>query len=120
MRALLYEAQNIDRPVGLSTILSPILLPIMGGSSIAHAANPSEGFLGARARIDLREGREVLIPGIGKFTGGANEAIHFTTDPHLQIEACSPIPFFRNSTAVDQKKEEAISNIIERTNHKGA
>lgn len=81
--------------------------------SIAHAANHLKDFC-ARTRIDLREGREVAIPGIGKFTGGANEAIHFATDPHLQIEG-KAIPFFRNSTAVDQKREEAISNIIERT-----
>ncbi len=82
--------------------------------SIAHAANHLKDFC-ARARTDLREGREVVIPGIGKFTAGANEAIHFSTDPHLQIEG-KAIPFFKNSTLVDQKKEEAISNIIERTN----
>ncbi|WP_118950704.1 hypothetical protein [Taibaiella helva] len=82
--------------------------------SIAHAANHLKDFC-ARARMDLREGREVIIPGIGKFTGGANESIQFVTDPQLQIEG-KPIPFFRNSPAVNQKKEEAISNIIERTN----
>jgi nucleoid DNA-binding protein/flagellar basal body-associated protein FliL len=82
--------------------------------SIAHAANHLKDFC-FRARIDLREGREVVIPGIGKFTGGANEAIHFATDPHLHIEG-KAIPFFKNSVSVDQKKEEAISNIIERTN----
>lgn len=81
--------------------------------SIAHAANHLKDFC-ARVRIDLREGREVEIPGIGKFSGGANEAIHFATDPHLQIEG-KAIPFFRNSPAVTQKKEEALSNIIERT-----
>ncbi|WP_118973437.1 hypothetical protein [Taibaiella koreensis] len=81
--------------------------------SIAHAANHLKDFC-ARARMDLREGREVIIPGIGKFTGGANESIHFVTDPQLQIEG-KAIPFFRNSPAVTQKKEEAISNIIERT-----
>lgn len=82
--------------------------------SIAHAANHLKDFC-ARARTDLREGREVVIPGIGKFTSGTNEAIHFSTDPHLQIEG-KAIPFFKNSALVDQKKEEAISNIIERTN----
>lgn len=81
--------------------------------SIAHAANHLKDFC-ARARMDLREGREVVIPGIGRFTGGASESIHFVTDPQLQIEG-KAIPFFRNSPAVAQKKEEAISNIIERT-----
>jgi len=81
--------------------------------SIAHAANHLKDFC-SRARVDLREGREVVIPGIGKFTGGSNEAIHFATDPHLHIEG-KAIPFFKNSVSVDQKKEEAISNIIERT-----
>lgn len=82
--------------------------------SIAHAANHLKDFC-FRARVDLREGREVVIPGIGRFTGGSNEAIHFATDPHLHIEG-KAIPFFKNSVSVDQKKEEAISNIIERTN----
>jgi nucleoid DNA-binding protein/flagellar basal body-associated protein FliL len=82
--------------------------------SIAHAANHLKDFC-ARSKADMREGKEVVIPGIGKFTGGPNDAIHFATDPHLHIEG-KAIPFFKNSTAVNQKKEEAISNIIERTN----
>ena len=82
--------------------------------SIAHAANHLKDFC-ARAKIDLREGREVVIPGIGKFTGGPNDAIGFVTDPHLHIEG-KPIPFFRNNTAAVHAKEETISTIIERTN----
>jgi flagellar basal body-associated protein FliL/nucleoid DNA-binding protein len=82
--------------------------------SIAHAANHLKDFC-AHAKADMREGREVVIPGIGKFTGGPNDSIHFATDPHLHIEG-KAIPFFKNSPAVTLKKEEAISNIIERTN----
>jgi nucleoid DNA-binding protein/flagellar basal body-associated protein FliL len=82
--------------------------------SIAHAANHLKDFC-AHAKSDMREGRAVEIPGIGKFSGGPNDSIHFVTDPHLHIEG-KAIPFFKNSTAVNQKKEEAISNIIERTN----
>lgn len=82
--------------------------------SIAHAANHLKDFC-AHAKTDMREGREVVIPGIGKFTSGPNDAIHFVTDPHLHIEG-KAIPFFKNSPAVNLKKEEAISNIIERTN----
>lgn len=81
--------------------------------SIAHAANHLKDFC-AHSKTDMREGKEVEIPGIGKFTGGPNDSIHFVTDPHLHIEG-KAIPFFKNSTAVNQKKEEAISNIIERT-----
>jgi nucleoid DNA-binding protein/flagellar basal body-associated protein FliL len=82
--------------------------------SIAHAANHLKDFC-AHSKTDMREGKEVVIPGIGKFTGGPNDSIHFVTDPHLHIEG-KAIPFFKNSTAVNLKKEEAISNIIERTN----
>lgn len=82
--------------------------------SIAHAANHLKDFC-AQAKIDIREGREVMIPGIGKFSGGLNDSIQFATDPHLHIEG-KAIPFFKNSPAVTLKKEEAISNIIERTN----
>lgn len=82
--------------------------------SIAHAANHLKDFC-AHSKTDMREGKEVVIPGIGKFTGGPNDSIHFVTDAHLHIEG-KAIPFFKNSPAVNQKKEEAISNIIERTN----
>ncbi|MFA6057090.1 MAG: hypothetical protein WC756_02740 [Taibaiella sp.] len=81
--------------------------------SIAHAANHLKDFC-AHSKTDMREGKEVVIPGIGKFTGGPNDSIHFVTDAHLHIEG-KAIPFFKNSTAVNLKKEEAISNIIERT-----
>lgn len=82
--------------------------------SIAHASNHLKDFC-ARAKAELKEGREVVIPAIGKFVAAANGVIQFVTDPHLHIEGRS-IPFFKNSTVVEQKKEEAISNIIERTN----
>jgi nucleoid DNA-binding protein len=81
--------------------------------SIAHAANHLKDFC-AGAKVDLKEGREVIIPSIGKFLLGANGNIQFATDPHLHIEG-KAVPFFRNSVSVDQKKEEAISNIIEKT-----
>lgn len=81
--------------------------------SIAHASNHLKDFC-ARTKIELREGAEVVIPGIGKFSGGANDAIHFVTDAHLHIEG-KAIPFFKNSIAVTERKEEALSNIIERT-----
>lgn len=82
--------------------------------SIAHASNHLKDFC-AKAKADLKEGKEVIIPAIGKFVGNAQGAIQFVTDPHLHIEGRA-VPFFKNSAAVEQKKEEAISNIIERTN----
>ncbi len=81
--------------------------------SIAHASNYLKDFC-AQAKMDLKEGKEVVIPAIGKFVSDANGVIQFITDPHLQIEGRS-IPVFKNSPAVEKRKEEAISNIIERT-----
>jgi len=81
--------------------------------SIAHAANHLKDFCAA-AKADLREGKSVAIPGIGSLQP-ANGGIQFVKDPSLHIEGRS-IPYFRNSDAVTAKKEEAISNIIERTN----
>jgi hypothetical protein len=80
--------------------------------SIAHAANHLKDFC-ANAKIDLREGKAVIIPGIGSLKS-TNGQIQFEKDAALQIEG-KAIPYFRNSDTVNAKKEEAISNIIERT-----
>jgi len=81
--------------------------------SIAHAANHLKDFC-ARSKADLREGKSVIIPGIGTLKQN-NSHITFEKDAALQIEGRA-IPYFRNSDSVTAKKEEAISNIIERTN----
>lgn len=81
--------------------------------SIAHAANHLKDFCAA-AKADLKEGKSVIIPGIGSLQPN-NGSIQFVKDPSLHIEG-KAIPYFRNSDAVTAKKEEAISNIIERTN----
>jgi len=80
--------------------------------SIAHAANHLKDFC-AQAKADLRDGKAVTIPGIGALKS-INNRIQFEKDAALQIEG-KAIPYFRNSEAVNAKKEEAISNIIERT-----
>lgn len=80
--------------------------------SIAHAANHLKDFC-AQAKADLREGKSVIIPGIGSLKSDNNN-IRFDKDAALQIEGRA-IPYFRNSDSVTAKKEEAISNIIERT-----
>ncbi len=81
--------------------------------SIVHAANYLKDFC-AMAKKDIREGRAVEIPGIGRFMPGPNETIEFVQDPHLHIEG-RQIPYFKNSPVVEQKREEPITNIIERT-----
>jgi nucleoid DNA-binding protein len=81
--------------------------------SIAHAANHLKDFCAA-AKADLKEGKSVIIPGIGSLQLN-NGGIQFVKDPSLHIEGRA-IPYFRNSDAVTAKKEEALSNIIERTN----
>lgn len=81
--------------------------------SIAHAANHLKDFCAA-AKAELKEGKSIIIPGVGSLQS-VNNNIQFTKDAGLQIEGRA-IPYFRNSDAVTAKKEEAISNIIERTN----
>lgn len=82
--------------------------------SIAHASNHLKDFC-AHAKADLRENRDVVIPAIGKFVAGQGNSIQFVTEPQLHIEG-KAIPFFKNSVTVEKKNEEALSNIIERTN----
>lgn len=84
--------------------------------SIVHAANYLKDFC-ARAKQDIKEGRVVEIPAIGKFSAGPDDSIQFTQDPHLHIEG-KAIPYFKNSPVVEQKREEPLTHIIERTNIK--
>ncbi len=84
--------------------------------SIVHASNHLKDFCAA-AKTELREGNEVIIPAIGKFVPGENKTIRFEADPDLHIEG-KAMPYFKNSASVDKKKEEPITNIIERTTFK--
>lgn len=81
--------------------------------SIAHAANHLKDFC-ARAKVELKEGKSIPIPAIGSFES-VNNVIRFVKLDSLQIVGKS-IPYFKNSDSVTAKKEEALSNIIERTN----
>lgn len=81
--------------------------------SIAHAANHLKDFC-AESKLELKEGKEVIIPAIGKFTGGANATIQFTAEPNLNIQGRS-IPYFKNNTSTEAKREEPITQIIENT-----
>lgn len=80
--------------------------------SIAHAANAIKDFC-SRAKQDLAEGRDLQVPGIGRFTGHG-PSLQFFTDPSLQIQA-KAIPFFKNSTRAESQKEKAISEIYQAT-----
>lgn len=84
--------------------------------SIAHASNYLKDFC-ARAKQDLKESKEIIIPGIGKFIGGSDPKIRFIADPHLQIKGKS-IPFFKNNTVTEQMREDPLTRIIERTSFK--
>ncbi len=80
--------------------------------SIAHAANAIKDFC-SRAKQDLAEGRDLQVPGIGRFTGHG-PSLQFFTDPSLQIQA-KAIPYFKNSTRAESQKEKAISEIYQAT-----
>lgn len=81
--------------------------------SIAHAANHLKDFCAA-SKLELKEGKEIIIPAIGKFTGGANATIQFVADPNLNIQGRT-IPYFKNNTSTEVKREEPITQIIENT-----
>lgn len=80
--------------------------------SIAHAANAIKDFC-SRAKADLAEGRDLQVPGVGRFSGSGAD-LKFYTDPSLQIQPKS-IPFFKNSTRSEHSKEKAISEIYQAT-----
>lgn len=84
--------------------------------SIAHASNYLKDYC-ARATADLQAGREVPVPGIGKFYKSETGATQFSVDPSLQIQGRT-IPFFKTSPIVERNREEALSKIIERTEFK--
>lgn len=80
--------------------------------SINHAANFFKDYCSGM-KEDLKQGKEITIPGIGYFhkTG---ENIEFTTDPALKIKGKS-IPFFKVSAIAEKNQEESISQIIDKT-----
>jgi len=81
--------------------------------SIAHAANFFKDYC-TRIKSELKEGKDVIIPGIGKFFCNDNQLIQFATDPNLQIKGKS-IPFFKISPTAEKSNGETISNIIDQT-----
>ncbi len=83
--------------------------------SIAHASNHIREYC-SHIKEEFNKGHEVIIPGIGKFISKAGgEDVYFETDPELRIQE-KQIPFFKISSEVEEKKkEETLSNIIEKT-----
>lgn len=81
--------------------------------SIAHASNYFKDYC-ARIKVEIMEGKEVIIPGIGKLFTTDNQLIKFEKDPKLQIQG-KAIPFFKVSPEAEKKEEQTISNIFEQT-----
>jgi len=81
--------------------------------SIAHAANAIREYT-AQAKQLIRNGHDLPIPGIGKFSGDSSGSIRFIPDANLHIEG-KAIPFFKTSTRVEEQKEKPISEIYQNT-----
>lgn len=81
--------------------------------SIAHASNYFKDYC-ASVKSDIKEGKDVIIPGIGKLFSTDHQTIQFEKDANLQIKGKS-IPFFKVSPEAEKKNEETISNIFEQT-----
>ena len=81
--------------------------------SIAHASNYFKDYC-ARIKSEIKEGKDVTIPGIGKLYSTDNQTIQFEKDANLQIKGKS-IPFFKVSPEAEKKDEPTISNIFEQT-----
>ena len=82
--------------------------------SISLASNKFKEYY-TQAKEDLKEGKEVVIPGIGKFYKEKNDEIAFETDPQLEIHGKS-IPLFKISPTAEKHHEKTISEIIDNTN----
>lgn len=70
--------------------------------SISKASNSLKDFSVA-SRAQLQEGKDVIIPGIGKFVS-VNGKISFVTDPHLQYTPPS-IPALKTVKRVDEEPQ---------------
>lgn len=80
--------------------------------SIASASNAIKEF-SSQVKQELKEGKEIEIPGIGHFymqTG----IVEFRPNPDLEINA-KPIPVFKNSERIQQNEEPKIKEIHEAT-----
>lgn len=84
--------------------------------SIAHASNFLKDYC-QEIKQELLHGEEVIIPAIGTFKMGERQVIEFITDPHLNVKG-KAIPVFKSSAAVEQRRENALSKIIENTEFK--
>lgn len=67
--------------------------------SISKASNALRDF-STQARTDLHNGKEVVIPSVGKFTE-KNGVVQFITDPHLQYTPPS-IPTLRSAKRLEE------------------
>lgn len=77
--------------------------------SISKAANALREF-STKAKADLHEGKDVVIPSLGKFIE-QNGKVQFITDPHLQFTPPS-IPTVKTATRTEEKKAEEIKKPV--------
>jgi hypothetical protein len=71
--------------------------------SISKASNALRDF-SIRARTELQEGREVVLPAIGKFVE-ENGRIQFITDPHLSYVPAA-VPVVPMAKRIEEEKEQ--------------
>lgn len=113
-KAATYDGQNLSAP-HYDVVLSPTgsiddslanFIATNEQVSISKAANAIRDF-STHARAELKEGREVPIPSIGKFVESGNH-IHFIADPNLQYVPPS-IPSLKIAKRVD---DEPVFNTV--------
>lgn len=78
--------------------------------SISKAANALRDF-STQSRAELQAGKEVPIPGLGKFVADSNQVIRFVTDPHLSYTP-PVIPALRMA-----KRTEEEPSFVQREHH---
>ena len=76
--------------------------------SISKAANALREF-STRSKADLQEGKEIIIPSIGKFIW-QNDRIGFVTDPHLKYTPPA-IPTIKSAPHIVEEKKAAAKPI---------
>lgn len=80
--------------------------------SISNAANQIKEFV-HEAKLEMKAGKKVDLPGLGNFYLDNNGEIQFEKDPNLQIKG-KPIPFFKISKSAE-REDNTIEEIIENT-----
>lgn len=84
--------------------------------SIAKAANSLREF-STKAKADLQEGKEVIIPSVGKFAEQNSRTV-FVTDPHLKYTPPA-IPTIKSAPIIEERRAQQTP-LAQRTEQKAA